>query len=347
MIFEQFNQFETFFDRSNAYCNKCFLEMSILSDSTENQMVDIYTEAEEQNQGLFQKIWNTIKSMISMLKNTIQKAINTLTNKLQYGMLSKKSKAEYDNFVRACQQNPNFANKTIRVHDWKRINAEYDKITKNVNQMIKDDNVSVDSLVLQANQMLSHVEGLSKAAVVSLSVGTALKLSKECPESGKKIQQALRTNGQLCQMIDEELGNGYARELDNKLKKMQKQTVGSKILTKIGLRQQKSIEDALTEMGNDISALLHGSTTDRLKAGVNNKETVGTFAKIASKNADAREGIKDVAHVVTGKGGISDHQIVQQVRSFGKEIIHPSTGINNNNPKKFRNPNKKPNGLFR
>lgn len=343
-----YEYFETFFDRSNSYCSKCFLEISLCTESSDTMSGDLYSEAGDQKEGLFQKIWNTIKSMINMLKRTIQNAINTLTEKLQYGMLSKKSKADYDNFVRACQQNPQLANKQIKVKDWKRITSEYDKITKNINQMINDDHVSVDSLVLQANQMLSHVEGLSKAAVVSLSVGTALKLCKECPESGRKIQQALRTNGQLCQMIDDQLGSGYSKELDSKLKRMQKQTVGSKILTKIGLRQQKSIEDALAEMGNDISTLIYGSKSDRIKVGVNNKETVRTFAKIASKNNDAKEGMKDVVHTVRGKGGINDHQIVKQVRSFGEELMHPSTGVNNNTPRKnTSNPMQRVKGMLR
>lgn len=342
-------ELEIFFERSNAYCSKCFLEMSIIHESAEDiDEGSVYTEAEE---GLLQKIWNTIKSMIQALKNTIQNAVNTISEKLQYGMLSKKSKVEYDNFVRACQQNPQMANKTIKIKDWKRINSEYDKITQQVNRMIKDDTTSVDSLILQANQMLSHTEELSKSAVVSLTVGTALKLTKECPDAGRKIQQALRMNGDLCNMIDEQLGAGYSKELDARLKKMQKQTVGAKILTKIGIRKQKSIDDALAEMGNDINALIRGGTTDRMNAAVNNKETVGTFAKIASKNKDAREGFKDVKSIITGKGGINNHEIVQQVRSFGSELLHPSTGVNNNNPKQVGNPKKKHNvpggGLFR
>ena len=75
------------------------------------------------------------------------------------------------------------------------------------------------------------------------------------------------------------------------------------------------------------------------------------FAKIASKNKDAREGFKDVKSIITGKGGINNHEIVQQVRSFGSELLHPSTGVNNNNPKQVGNPKKKHNvpggGLFR
>ena len=59
-------ELEIFFERSNAYCSKCFLEMSIMHESAED--IDdgsVYTEAEE---GLLQKIWNTIKSMIQALK---------------------------------------------------------------------------------------------------------------------------------------------------------------------------------------------------------------------------------------------------------------------------------------
>lgn len=342
-------EWESFFERSNAYCSKCFLEMQILQESdSDNTNEQVHGEAKE---GLFQKIWNTLKSMLQALRNTLQNAINSLTEKVQYGMLSKDSKVKFDNFVRACQQNPQLANKQIKVKDWKRTNLEYDKITQHVNRMMKDDNTSVDSLVMQVNQMLSHTEEFAKSAVVSLSVGTALKLTKECPEAGRQIQQALRTNAGLCKMIDDQLGAGYSKELDMKLKRMQKETMGAKLLTKIGIRKQKSIEDALASMGNDISALIHGDSTDRTKAAINNKETVGTFAKIASKNKDAREGFKDVKSVITGKGGINNHQIVQQVRSVGSELLHPSTGVNNNQ-NKVQNQQQKQNrprfgGLFR
>ena len=104
---------------------------------------------------------------------------------------------------------------------------------------------------------------------------------------------------------------------------MQKQTVGCKILTKIALRKQRTMEESLEDMAESLEQLFSNSKIDKAKAIIKNKDTVFTGAKALSRNKDAREGLKNVYQLKTGKGGINNHEIVQQVRQIGSSIMHP------------------------
>ena len=305
---------DDFFERSNARLSMLLLEMETFQETS------LFTEDGE---NIAIRAWKTLRGMVSKLINIIKNAINEITNKIQYGILSKKSKEQYDQFVQACNQHPEMKGKTISVKDWRRITAEYERIENEVKKMIANDNVTVDGLVRQSEVLMNNTAEFSKSAVASITVGAALNLSRDCPEMAKRIQGELRKNGDLIRMIDSELGTGYSQNLDSKLSKMQKQTVGCKILTKIGMKKQRTMEEAMQDMGESIQQLFSNSKIDRAKAIVANHDTVAAGARALYRNKDAREGLKNINQLRTGKGGINNHEMVKQVRQFGTALMHP------------------------
>ena len=84
-----------------------------------------------------------------------------------------------------------------------------------------------------------------------------------------------------------------------------------------------TMEEALEDMAESLEQLFSNSKIDKAKAIIKNKDTVFTGAKALSRNKDAREGLKNVYQLKTGKGGINNHEIVQQVRQIGSSIMHP------------------------
>lgn len=251
-------------------------------------------EIEEKSMNLIQKGIDAIKKIFKKIKEILA------TIKTWMGV-DKEEKTAYEQFVKECKENPEFAGLKVTIKDYREINKRLDSIVGKAEKEYKQfkDQEAEDrpSIIKDMQKGMEDVRktmaniAASEGSAVAMEV--ALNYARACKENAAQVEFMLNFDMGLLDEIEKEIGKKSVKKFKRNIRWLQSR---SKMLRYIaGGRQQqaKTIQESLKET---LSAIKNVGT----------KEGRKTFKKIqrtASGNEDVRNMHKGIAN--TAKGSVA------------------------------------------
>lgn len=165
-------------------------------------------ETKEKSLNLLQKAAKVCRDIFKK----VQEIIHTIFTWL--GM-SKTEKTAYQEFVKECKANPEFAGKKVTIHDFRKINDEYNKTLKkyeNEYRSIKDSEEEArPSLVKDMEEGLKNLADKTKKVLATegaaVTVESALTYCKSCQENAAQVEMMLKFDMGLLDELEKQLGS--------------------------------------------------------------------------------------------------------------------------------------------
>ena len=189
--------------------------------------VEMFFEEEGQNTPSNQQTGNTvinhIKNVITAIKNMINNIIAKVSDMIQKFFMSKNERNQFEEFKRILAENPEYKNKQIRVKDFKKIRAEYqkslDKIDQNIANAQRMKEEEAAATVEKMKQLAENtVKGIKSGATAVFSVDTALRLAENNRDFAKWINKKLENEKIIIENIEKQIGSERAKDFQKKIK---------------------------------------------------------------------------------------------------------------------------------
>ena len=273
----------------------------------------IFTEgsdtAEVQNSQHSEKSAGLLRKAINVIRGIYEKIKTSISNFIEWFKLDGAGKANYEKFVKECQNNPEFANMKITVKNWKAINATYDKAEK---EMQKKVYAEVKRKEESRHGVLKDIQedfedatkkaaSIVKDAALELTITEALEMAKQSKTVAESLKMAIDLDSNLLNEIEKEIGEAETKKLTKKITKL---SSDSKLVRWMaGARKRKY----------DVNA---GSTQDIMnKVGA----VWGAYKRAAKRNSDVRHGAARLI-VSAGKNAVRDRmELGSKKRALEKE----------------------------
>lgn len=276
----------------------------------------IFTEgsdtAEAQNSQHSEKSAGLLRKAINVIRGIYEKIKTSISNFIEWFKLDGAGKANYEKFVKECQNNPEFANMKITVKNWKAINATYDKAEK---EMQKKVYAEVKRKEESRYSVLKDIQGrfedaakkaatIGKDVAVELTISEALEMAKQSQTIAESLKMAIDIDSNLLNEIEKEIGEAETKKLTKKLTKL---SSDSKLVRWMaGARKRKY----------DVNA---GSAQDIMnKVGA----VWGAYKRAVKRNPDLKNAVHGAGHFVVsvGKNAVQDRlELGSKKRALEKE----------------------------
>lgn len=285
-------------------------------------------KANENNQKMGNGALGAIQKAINAIILVVKKAITAVTNFLQEAFMSKEDRTKFAYFKKLAAQDKAFANKPIRVSDYRAYEKAYDGALNELDRLYKSGASpdQVNPIMYKLNKTLNDIKNRAGkagvAAVATVGMATAVKLANDNVICAQGIKKALNAeHGLLTDLLSKAAGSEQTAKFKGKVEDYSRNTFWHR--RKVDLLNRKQ---------NDIAAC-GKSLMARLTAFVkrdengNYKFTKGSVAKGIFKNRDAlgaavrgASGDVDKKGSVNGavKGVVKGADMVDQANSYGK-----------------------------
>ena len=269
---------------------------SLIKDVCAYQRADLFLESGEEKEGIFKKLWNSIKTIIQEALAIIKRTLGGIQNRTQYMLLSPSKKKDYDAFCSWAKNHPEVNGKKITVKDYKRVNAEYDKIEQGLVAAMKDGGKSADAMAVQFSKDLNSLTALANTAICAITVEGAMQIARSSPAYAKSISDILRNSESSIATIQNELGVEGYEKVKKDLAKLSKESMYHKLRAILYKHKEENLTTTINTIVDECKKLMSGdaNTMDYAKMTANHRTMVTTAAKGLKRNKQSREGIKTV-----------------------------------------------------
>lgn len=287
-------------------------------------------KANENNQKAGTGALGAIKKAIDAIILMVKKAITAVTNFLQEAFMSKEDRTKFAYFKKLAAQDKAFANKPIRVSDYRAYEKAYDGALNELDRLYKS-GASVDQvnpIMYKLNKTLNDIKNRAgkagAAALATVGMAAAVKLANDNVICAQGVKAALNAeHGALTDLLSKVAGNDQTAKFKGKVENYSRNTFFHRRKVDLLNRKQndiaacgKSIMSRLTSFvkqdGNGNYKFTKGSVA---KGIFKNRDVIGAAARGATGDVNNSTGRGAVGAV---KGAVKAADTVDNVKSYGK-----------------------------
>ena len=217
----------------------------------------------------------------------IKKLIRTVGDFIEKRKLSVDERAAYEAFKEAAKKDPSLKNKKITVRNFKEIEAEYQKVLKELEEEEKKaaSGKVGDSKVL-AEKVANFGKTAAKAPVTAVTAETAVRLAATSRELSKVMYNKLKNDEKLYQQLVDGIGEKEAKKLQKDLRSLSYGISIKRLKMKLNHTYSRSCEGALVSMVEDMKQIVNGvKDGDAAEIGKGVVKQQGTLKKIAGNKS--------------------------------------------------------------
>lgn len=285
-------------------------------------------KANENNKNMGNGAMASIKKAIDAIILVIKKAITAVTNFLQEAFMSKEDRTKFAYFKKLASQDKAFANKPIRVSDYRAYKKAYGGALNELDRLYKSGASpdQVNPVMYKLNKTLNDIKNRSgkagAAAVATVGMAAAVKLANDNVICAQGIKKALDAeNGQLQGLLSQVAGDKQAAAFKSKVDNYSRNAFFHRAKVNLLNRQQndiaacgKSLMSRLTAfVKQDDNGNYHLTKGSVVKGLAKNKDVVGAAMRGASGDVNKKGSVKGAV-----KGAFKAADTVGQAKSYGK-----------------------------
>lgn len=270
----------------------------------------------DKNQGILMNATRLLMYLIKKVKSLIDKFFSSMKNCIDYIFLKKEDKERYDQYVAYIKSHPNMKDKKITVKDWKAIERHYDAALRRaevLSKKVAERQITEEEAKKEEKSIMDDLTSLTGKCSAIVTVETALRMAKACPESARQVAEYMTKDQNLMNALEKELGKKEMNKFQNKVQKMTKETYFSKLRSLIMAKKQKDIFDVVDDIMNEIGNL--DTTSGKVKFAVNNRGIIKRAGKEYITNKETRQEISRVK------------EKTDAVKEISKKYIEPAKTI--------------------
>lgn len=216
-------------------------EVSLYSALFEAEGKDVESKDEVVNAELGEKSANLLQRAIEAVKKIIDKIRKTASNILDYLKLGKSEKEAYNEFVRKCKEDKEFAGQKVTVKNWKEIDKAYDdliaEIQREIEKVERTKEEARPQVIKAFEEKIAKMGPSVKNAVVQVALDQLVTRAKYDEEMAINVQRALEIDSRRLDGLTSELKKKEVRRSKRKLRWM---TSSNRLLRYLaGVRHEK------------------------------------------------------------------------------------------------------------
>jgi hypothetical protein len=232
--------------------------------------------------------------------------------------MDKEAKARFEQFKKACANDPSLANKVVSVQQFQSIQQEYEKIIADAEKadsaLIANNPGEADKLIASIS---SRLKGVGGAAVGAVSAKTLENIAYSNAQAARLITAALSRDSELLASLEKSIGEKQAKKTVNSIKGLQKRISLRRIIVTARHQELKTLQgcvsNAVGTMGDLLKGKVNMGTINMAGKMLGNEETRDTVKKGIKLRADVTKGklmgkaqgkADNLARTVTTKGPI-------------------------------------------
>lgn len=267
-----------------------------------------------------------LKAAAQSILNFIRNIIASIRDFFEKRCMDKKQRAAYEEFKKACANNPELKNKKITVMDFKKFNGEYEKLLKEAEnadrELAKGKDFPADEIL---KKITDFCGGAAKGAMYTVGCEAALQWASSSTDVARQMLNQLQTDEKMQQEMVKSLGSGEVKRFEKQLKILTKRQSIRRGIMKLKGYSSTSLQNAVENTIKQVSGMVSAGT--KLGA-VMPKEDVskGKVGNVMNKVAAAVTHPKEVAGAVKEftKGnnasmirrGVHNKEIVSGVKKY-------------------------------
>lgn len=230
-------------------------EVSIYTSLFEAEGDNIDSKDEIVNEQIGEKSANLLQKAINAIKKIIDNIRKTARNIIDYLKLGKGEKEAYNEFVRKCKEDKEFAGQKITVKNWKEIDKAYDglinEIQKEIEKVEREKEESRPQVIKAFEDKIASMGPSLKNATIQVALDQLVTRAKYDEDMALKVQQLLEFDTNRLDGLTSELKKRDVRRSKRKLRWM---TSKSRLLRYLaGVRKEKlSIHEQAMKEERDI-----------------------------------------------------------------------------------------------
>ena len=273
---------------------------------------------EKATNGAIEHLKNAGEALLNMIRNIID-SIKDFFKKRNMDALEREA---YESFKEACKKDPALKNKKITVTDYRKLQTEYSKILKEVEEydraLASGRKTDVEEL---ANAITNRVAGVAKGVSVAVSCDAALKMASSSKELSQMMLAKLQSDEKLQETLVNSIGAKQAKQMEKDLKSLGKRFSLKRHWMKKHGQLCNSVDEAVYKTFEQVKDLCKNPS---LSAISDNK----TIIKGALGNKEVKDTIRDVKDITSYSAGTAISKTIKDKidgkKADAKQKINPT-----------------------
>lgn len=285
-------------------------------------------KANENNQKMGTGALGAIQKAINAIILVVKKAITAVTNFLQEAFMSKEDRTKFAYFKKLAAQDKAFANKPIRVSDYRAYEKAYDGALNELDRLYKSGASpdQVNPIMYKLNKTLDDIKNRAGkagvAAVATVGMSAAVKLANDNVICAQGIKKALNAeHGLLTDLLSKAAGSEQTAKFKGKVEDYSRNTFFHRRKVDLLNRKQNDIAACGKSLMSRLTAFVkqdengnYKFTKGSVARGIfKNRDALGAAARGASCDVDKKGTIRGAV-----KGVVKGADMVDQANSYGK-----------------------------
>lgn len=244
-------------------------------------------EQDAKNEAVANKTTSYLQKAIDAIISLGKSIIKAISNFLANLTMSSEERKEYEDFKKACKEDPSLKNKKVTVTDFRKMREEYEKLKIEVKEAEKalaaEKDFPLESLL---NKIKGFASNAGKGVAVSVTAEAAVRLASSSKEMAQLLKSYVTSDTELMEGMKKTLGkhqtNKFKREINS---------LGKRI----------SLKRAMMKLNGELATSLEGAVKDTFS-----KKGIFSILTRASGNKEVRTAVGTVgADTIVGavKGG--------------------------------------------
>lgn len=287
-------------------------------------------KANENNKKMGTGALGAIQKAINAIILVVKKAIAAVSNFLQEAFMSKEDRTKFAYFKKLAAQDKQFANKPIRVSDYRAYQKAYGGALNELDRLYRSGASpdQVNPIMYRLNKTLNDIKNRTgkagAAAIATVSMAAAAKLANDNVICAQGIKAALNTeNGALQKLLAQTGGDKQAAAFRGKVDSYSRNAWYHRLRVNLLNRQQNDIAACGKSLMSRVTSFFKKDENGNIKLTkgsvangiVRNADAIGAAARGATGdvNNSTGKGVKNAA-----KGAVKAADAVGQAKSYGK-----------------------------
>lgn len=217
--------------------DKCIAQMTEVSvyqsvfEATEGDPGAV--AAEQKNEALGQQSASLIEKAINAIKALYQKIKDTIGNIFAYFKLDKNEKAQYEEFIKKCQIDPELKGKKVTVKDWKKIDAEYAKVVDEIKKEIElaKKGTEKPGIIETLKNKITGVSSFAKKATIQVALDQLAIRAKYNKDFATRLEDFCDKDIFILNQLSKEVGHKEVNKFKKKVSRVNNPTKLMRLLS--------------------------------------------------------------------------------------------------------------------
>lgn len=263
-------------DRILADCKDVHLYNWIFEEDDPETAAQLKTNAEGAT-----KADSLLRRAINKIKEIFNKIRAGIHNLIEYWGASKDEKAEFEEFCKKAQSDPNLKNQKVTFHDYSQLMRDLDsdcadfekQYTDFKNSELEENPNLLKKIESKLNEAGIKSKEIAQAEAASFTLEVAIRYAKQSRAHAQKVQKWLNFDLGLVDAIEKELGSKEIRKFQKKIKKLNSSLGIIRAIAGGREKEYKTLQDAINESTHSIKSLMR--THHRARNGAHAEQVRG------------------------------------------------------------------------